>query len=383
MLATCQTQPRGLSRRALPRNGRIRGGSCRKLGACIVVISAVFTVEASASSKTKPVQFGLHLQGRGLYEKETSVPTPSFQARRVRIDGAWKQKSWRAALKLALEEGKSRLLNANVSWAPDRRLNVRFGQFKKITNLDYVVGSYAQRIYERSIIGNQVDSNRDIGVQARSRWLDGAVDLRVAVLNGNGANTTGNDGEDLRYEGRLDVHIGKNVKYEKQRIGRRPRLMLGAAAGTRAIDDPTKNAKGTQLWSRTRRTTLSAAVVAQVWRHELRAEWVERSTVATDPITGPEAPDPAAVEVVRDGGYAQWAWTLPTRIPLETSARAQLYRPLSGIGERRVQYDAGLTWQVIERGGKLSLHGWTRQVTTTAEVKPRSFGLLAQFQLQM
>jgi hypothetical protein len=355
----------------------------------VVACGGITLAAKSASAKPlRPFKVGAHLQTRLAYGNEQTPPAPSFQARRVRLNGQWRQDGLRLALKVAFEEGRSRLMNAYATYSLNKQLSLRAGQFKRITNLDYLIGSYSQRIYERSIIGNKIDSQRDIGVALRGRWLSKRLDTNLAVFNGNGGGTEGNNNSDLRYEARIEAHLGKRVRYERRRIGNRPRAMLGAGFGYMRMDDGTKNADGTQLWTRATRQTMSGSVVLQAWRHELRAEWLKRAQDAIDPIAGAEAPAASLTHAERDGGYVQWAWslpvsTLPFLTPVQASARAQLYRRTGAGGEHQMQYDVGGTWQLMKRAAKLSLHGWTRQSKTAGVAGKRAFGVLMQLQVRI
>lgn len=349
----------------------------------ISLVTGLSTATAAVPTKAnKSLKIGAHLQTRFAYSDELTPPTPSFQARRVRLNGKWQTGALKLTLKVAFEEGQSRLMNAYGTLALNKRVSVRVGQFKRTTNLDYLISSYGQRIYERSTIGNKIDSQRDIGVAMRGRWLGKMLDTSIAVFNGNGGGTAGNSDTDLRYEARVEGHLGRRVRYEKRRIGNKPRAMIGAGFGQLDMDDTTKNAAGTELWKRARRMTISGSVVLQGWRHELRGEWLQRTQDALDPAVGAEAPDATLTHVVRDGGYLQWAWALPLKVALETSARAQVYRR-TGPGNHVVQFDAGGTWWLKKRSTKLSLHGWTRQAETAGVVGKRAWGILTQLQIRI
>lgn len=332
--------------------------------------------------KTAGLTVGGHLQSRLAVEGKGTEPSPSFQVRRARIDGRWQSGDWRFVSKLAVEEGKSRLLNAYAQYATSRRLQLRVGQFKRVVNFDYLGSSSAARIYERSIIGNKVDATRDIGVCLRSQWLKRKLDARLTLTNGNGAGTEGNDNRDLRYELRIDGHLGRRVRHESRKIGRAPRAMFGFGVGQVRFDENATNGAGESMWTRAQRTTFNAIGIFQVWRHELRIEYTRRQHDALDPVTGTNAPADEVASVARDGGYAQWAWRLPIKPKINVSARAQFYRRATSDEQPTFQYDGGATWVIAKRLITLSLHGWLRNPAPTAGAES-TWGAISQIQLVM
>lgn len=346
-------------------------------------------------------RIGGQVQARASFEPavdhpETTVdegaldPSHVFDLRRVRLDGRWRTKRWQLSTKFAFERAEPRVLNAYIEHRPVPWLELRGGQFKRNISLDYLVSSGAQRIYERSKVGDAIDGNRDIGVMVRAWPIDKVLDARVAVFNGSGTerprsdgNSTHEDQGNYMAEARVDVHIGGEVDAERRKLGRRPRLMIGGAYSQGRIALPQKTQLGEKLSDFAGQNAWSTAIVACGWRHELRAEWLSRTETPTDARTASTttltADEQAVLQAAtRSGGYIQWAWQLPIHAVVQTSARVEVYRPESGTDELFGVF-AGAAYKPDKRV-ELSLHGWRRETSTSAGPFVRAGATL---QLQM
>jgi len=361
-----------------------------------LVIAGLLVCPAFAADRDgkKPRgRIGVHLQTRAAFtpaaddptttdDESTADPERSFTVRRARLRGGWKSELWRANVLVAVEHSDVRVLNAYLTLRPRKWLRVTAGQFKRQVSLDYLISSSAQRIYERSLVGNAIDSKRDIGAMVYARALRKRLQARLCVLNGNGPGTTGNDNSHLRFEGRIDGHLGKRINPEKRRIGRKPGVMLSAAYATSQITDRSTNDKGQLLAEFSTRQSWSAGITAQGWRHELRAEWIARSTAPIDARADNTIAWPDVLNTSRDGGFVQWAWLLPLPVDLEVSARGQLYRPKGDDTKKRVGADLGAAWMPT-RHLRLSLHGWRIDQTMTDDSTMTGYGVVSQLQVRL
>lgn len=86
------------------------------------------------------------------------------------------------------------VLDANLSIAPSKAVQFKFGKFKAPVGLELLQSDSATFFAERSLVTNLVP-NRDLGVQVGGSFADGVVTYAVGIVNGvaDGASTTNVD----------------------------------------------------------------------------------------------------------------------------------------------------------------------------------------------
>ncbi|GEM_PF-3535131 len=366
----------------------------RHAGICAAAIIALAVLFAVPAAHAGPVKLGGQLQSR-LYlqpatddpdtddDESQDDPTRSFQLRRVRADFYYKAKRVRFKLKLAMEKLAPRLMDAYIRYKIRRGLRLYVGQMKRRVNYDYIISSSAQRLHERSLPGNEIDSSRDIGARLRARFWDKRIEAEFALLNGNGARTLGNDNGNFRVEGRVDAHVGHRVDAEITRIPRRFGAMFGAGASRARRNDKVKSDTGELLSESKTETIWSAHLVVQGWRNELRFEHTRRAAEPIDARTDPTTSLPEDLFRERDGTFIQWAWLLPWPGDVEWSARYGVYRPFGRASDRVTNATVGFKWLLQDELVQAGIYGWRNVLRRAPGTPLTTYGLVTQLQFKL
>ncbi len=196
---------------------------------CLVVVAAgvVLAAEEAAPAETKPsfpwkgftikdgdysMSFGVQLQGLFSYLDEnfdfsgplydgvedTNVdPVSDFSMRRARIalSGGAFAPWFKYKLEVDFGLGKTRATDLYVDMDFNNYNNWRIGQFKKPYDLFDLYSSKTLMFIERPAANVFLTpANRDIGVMYRGSTKDRRFNWAAMIGNGNGPNTTANDG---------------------------------------------------------------------------------------------------------------------------------------------------------------------------------------------
>lgn len=192
-------------------------------------------------------RFSMNLRGRAQLRYEGAFDelrrgadgSSTFQARRVRLllQGTLFGEDWTYYVQLGFSNRDTEpdirlpLRDAYMTYSGLRDLNVRFGQMKVPYGRQRVVSSSALQFPDRSIVTNEFNLDRDIGIQVFSNDLFGLgerLGYNLGVYAGDGRNRTGND-FGMLYVGRLTTTpFGAFDQFVEADIGReaRPRLAL-------------------------------------------------------------------------------------------------------------------------------------------------------------
>jgi hypothetical protein len=158
-------------------------------------------------------RFSMNIRGRAQlrYELVTDSFRPgeangssTFMARRVRllVQGQLFNEDWNYYVQFGFSNRDTEsdlrlpLRDAYMTWSGVRDMNVRFGQGKVPTGRQRVVSSSALQMPDRSIITNEFNLDRDVGIQIFSNdlfGLDGRLGYNLGVYGGDGRNRTGGD----------------------------------------------------------------------------------------------------------------------------------------------------------------------------------------------
>lgn len=158
-------------------------------------------------------RFSMTIRGRAQlrYEAVTDSFRPgdadgssTFMARRVRLllQGQIFNEDWTYYVQLGFSNRDTEsdlrlpLRDAYMTWSGMRDLNVRFGQGKVPYGRQRVISSSALQMPDRSIVTNEFNLDRDVGIQIFSNDLFGLghkLGYNLGIYGGDGRNRTGSD----------------------------------------------------------------------------------------------------------------------------------------------------------------------------------------------
>ncbi len=165
----------------------------------------------------------------------------AFQARRVRLAlrGHLLSKDLEYYIQLGFANRDTEpdlrlpLRDAAMTWKRLRDLNIRFGQMKVPYGRQRVTSSSALALPDRSIVTNELNLDRDTGVQLLSEDLfgqGGRFGYSLYVMGGDGRNRAGTD-FGLLYGARVKVNpFGKFEDSDEADLEREDRMRLSLAA---------------------------------------------------------------------------------------------------------------------------------------------------------
>ena len=85
------------------------------------------------------------------------------------------------------------LLDATLTWEIDPMFNLSAGQFLLPFSFEQLTSSSKLDTVDRAVISDSCCDHRDIGVRANGSLMENKVTYGVAIVNGNGINTTDNN----------------------------------------------------------------------------------------------------------------------------------------------------------------------------------------------
>jgi len=231
---------------------------------------------------------------------EGAVEGAEVRRMRLVLQGRFFSPHWRYYVQLGFSNGDTEpdlrlpVRDAVVFWTRWRDLNVRVGQGKVPFNRQRVVSSSALAMVDRSLIGLELNLDRDVGLMLSSNdlfGLGGRLGYRLGLFHGDGRNRVSNS-SGLLYIARVMLSpfggFDEGPENDLERSAR-PRINLGASL---AYNDNTRRARSTfgdtfslggfDVWS-------AEADVLFKWRGlSVTAEWLYRaSTAPTLEGTGP------------------------------------------------------------------------------------------------
>ncbi len=346
------------------------------LGVTLLATATVTLAPNSAQAKPAEVKVGGMMQLRYGYapavdDPSTGVdegagdPLNSFALRRGRI----RLKASRHGFKLSggfdFSKGEPRLLSLYLLAPLPLEFELRVGQTKRLLTQSYLASSTVQRMIERSPIGDQVGSNRDVGLRLRRRFFAKFVDVNLALFNGNGANTVENDTGGLLVEGRVDLHLLRRLDLTDATLGNKPAFVIGGAVARGPVRAQ-RSKSGVQL---------TRIDVSQAWSVHAGARWqgVELSAELlwhdlTPKDDRADQSTPLGIDATQEGGWsAQLAWQPPAlQRRLEVSGRIVQWQDKRGDADSGIEeLEACVGWRFD--GDRLKLQtAWRRKTAHRA-----------------
>ena len=97
------------------------------------------------------------------------------------------------------------LEDANIAWDPQGmgKFRIVFGQYKVPFGRQQMTSSGNQQFVDRSLVADEFERGRDIGVSVQGAVWSNKLEYRVGMFNGNGLNRPGNDNDKFQYNARL------------------------------------------------------------------------------------------------------------------------------------------------------------------------------------
>ncbi len=97
------------------------------------------------------------------------------------------------------------LEDANIAWDPQGmgKFRVVFGQYKVPFGRQQMTSSGNQQFVDRSLVADEYERGRDIGVSVQGAVWSNKIEYRVGMFNGNGLNRPSNDNDKFQYNARL------------------------------------------------------------------------------------------------------------------------------------------------------------------------------------
>jgi phosphate-selective porin OprO/OprP len=97
------------------------------------------------------------------------------------------------------------LEDANIAWDPQGmgKFRVVLGQYKVPFGRQQLTSSGNQQFVDRSLVSDEYERGRDIGVSVQGAIWSNKLEYRAGVFNGNGLNRPGNDNDKFQYNARL------------------------------------------------------------------------------------------------------------------------------------------------------------------------------------
>ena len=97
------------------------------------------------------------------------------------------------------------LEDANIAWDPQGmgKFRIVFGQYKVPFGRQQLTSSGNQQFVDRSLVADEFERGRDIGVSVQGAVWSNKLEYRVGMFNGNGLNRPSNDNDKFQYNARL------------------------------------------------------------------------------------------------------------------------------------------------------------------------------------
>lgn len=159
----------------------------------------------------------------------------SFRIRRakMKIDGWFYDKDLQYELQLNWADIANVLEDANLNFdITDGRklLMLKGGQYKVPFGRQQLTSSGNQQFVDRSAVSDFFARGRDIGFQVWGNPMNGKIDWRLGIFNGNGRSVTFNGDGEYQYNGRITFQPWGDVKYSESDFESTDKPMFAVAA---------------------------------------------------------------------------------------------------------------------------------------------------------
>lgn len=166
----------------------------------------------------------------------TSAPErDSFRIRRMRtkFDGWVYTKDLSYELQVDFADTTNALVDANVNYdlSKGKKLfMIKAGQYKVPFGRQELTSSGSQQFVDRAAVSNIFARGRDIGLQLWGTPMNGKIDWRIGVFNGNGRTVSRNDNDDLQLNARLQWAPFGDPRYSESDFEGSEKFLFAVAA---------------------------------------------------------------------------------------------------------------------------------------------------------
>lgn len=163
------------------------------------------------------------------YNAGGPADTSSFRIRRAKIYFNGHALLPDLIYKIQVDLAASPILNdAYIDWKHFNRAQVWVGQYKVPFNRQQIASTASLQLVDRAITDSTFSPGRDIGITLHNSASEEFVEYEVGVYNGNGPNTTSNDGTGFLYVGRIVLYpLGPFSYYTEPDFEMTPSLKFG------------------------------------------------------------------------------------------------------------------------------------------------------------
>lgn len=173
-----------------------------------------------------------------------------FRVRRLRV--TWDGNAFAKWMKYSLQYDFSRngeLKDLKLTFAKNKEYMLTMGQYKVPFNREVLNSSSALQMVGRSIITDNFEYDRDIGVGVFGLLNDGMIRYDLGLFQGEGVNVKNDKGDTgLLWAGRVQAaFLGGNAKKVKENFTKKPTLMVGAAIAGINVESDGEDLKDSNL----------------------------------------------------------------------------------------------------------------------------------------
>jgi len=138
---------------------------------------------------------------------------------------------------LTLEGEKAALRDVAIEAVHSKQIKFKIGQYKVPFDREFLVSGFGLQLVERSIVNSEFSLQRDIGLQIAGESLWDAVEYRLGIFNGSGANKDNID-NDYMVTGRLVwTPVGGSYQYWQAAMNTPEKLHLAIGFGFAYMPD--------------------------------------------------------------------------------------------------------------------------------------------------
>ena len=151
-------------------------------------------------------------------EGEESIGSFRVRRAKTKFDGWFYDKDLTYELQLNWADVANALEDANLNFDTTngkKLFMIKGGQYKVPFGRQELTSSGSQQFVDRSAVSNLFARGRDLGVQLWGTPLNGKLDWRVGIFNGNGRNASFNGDGKYQFDARVTFQPFGDVKYSE------------------------------------------------------------------------------------------------------------------------------------------------------------------------
>lgn len=166
-------------------------------------------------------------------DPDDSVGTFRIRRAKTKFDGWFYDKDLTYELQMNWADLTNALEDANLNFdvTDGKKLfMIKGGQFKVPFGRQELTSSGSLQFVDRSAVSNRFARGRDLGVQLWGNPMNGKIDWRLGVFNGNGRNQSFNSDGEFQLNGRVTFQPFGDVKYSESDFESSEKPLIAVAA---------------------------------------------------------------------------------------------------------------------------------------------------------